>query len=255
MQRTFLIIKIKEKKKKTKKEEEKTEEGSKKGGEVPPNIPISTPKGRSENPKASSEPRSIQRPRRGRGRQRSEERRRSPPISSSVAVEATEAARSAAPSEERYGKQQNMLANQGQTSVTMEMLQKCLQVVQDSQGQIEKKLDDNIKKTNRHTDKITTLTRNAIHALTEKRVEEDELAGKQYDIAGIPKQATQEDKLAFVTYILQEIGLSRASVKSCDVQAMNNDTAGQEIWRLNFKDFPSKEKISDFMKSPRNWNL
>ena len=75
------------------------------------------------------------------------------------------------------------------------------------------------------------------------------------DIVGTPKQATQEDKLAFVTYILQEIGLSRASVKSCDVQAMNNDTSGQEIWRLSFKDFTSKKKISDFMKSPKNWNL
>ena len=36
---------------------------------------------------------------------------------------------------------------------------------------------------------------------------------------------------------------------------MNNDTAGQEIWRLNFKDFNPKKKISDFMKSPKNWNL
>ena len=84
----------------------------KKEGEEPQNIPISTPKGRSEKPKASSEPRSTQRPRRGRSRQRSEERRRSPPISASVAVEATEAARSAAPSEGWYGKQQNILANQ-----------------------------------------------------------------------------------------------------------------------------------------------
>ena len=28
-----------------------------------------------------------------------------------------------------------------------------------------------------------------------------------------------------------------------------------EVWRLNFKDFNSKKKISDFMKSPKNWNL
>ena len=38
--------------------------------------------------------------------------------------------------------------------MTMDMLQKCLQVLQDSQGKIEQKLDDNIKQTKKNTDKI-----------------------------------------------------------------------------------------------------
>ena len=225
--------------KKTKKDEEQNGAaagGVAEGGSAPPDIPISTPKGKPEVPSSGSKAQSVPRPRRGRSRQRSNERRGSPPMSASVAVEATEAARSAAPNEGWYTKQQQQLANQGQTVVTVDMLQTCLQVVQDSQGKIERKLDENIKQTNRNTDKITALTRQAVHLLTEKRAE-DEQGGKQYDIVGIPKQATQEDKLCFVTYILNEIGLMRASVKSCDVQAMNNNTAGQEIWRLTFKDY------------------
>ena len=122
-------------------------------------------------------------------------------------------------------------------------------------GEIKQKLDDNIKQTNKNTDKITALTRQAVYLLTEERAAEDEQSGKHYDIVGIPKQATQEDKLGFVTYILNEIGLARAAVKRSDVQAMNNDTAGQEIWRLIFKDYTSKKSINEFIKAPRNWNM
>ena len=225
------------------------------GGSAPPNIPIATPKGRQEVPSSSSKTQSVPRPRRGRSRQKSHERRESPPISASVAVEATEAAKNAAPNEGWYSKQQKQLANQGQTVVTMDMLQKCLQVLQDSQGNIEQKLDDNIKQTNRNADKIKALTRQAVYLMTEKGAAEDEQSAKQYDIVGIPKQATQEDKMNFVTYILGEIGLTKASVKSCDVQAMNNDTAGQEIWRLTFKDFAPKKTINEFFKAPTNWNM
>ena len=209
--------------KKTKKDE------AAEGGSAPPNIPISTPTGRQEVPSSSSKTQSVPRPRRGRNRQKSQERRESPPISASVAVEATGAAKTAAPNERWYTKQQNQLANQGQTVVTMDILQKCLQVLQDSQGNIEKKLDDNIKQTSRNADKIRALTRQAVYLMTEKRAAEDEQSAKQYDIVGIPKQATQEDKMELVAYILGEIGLTKASVKSCDVQAMNNDMAGQEI--------------------------
>ena len=116
-------------------------------------------------------------------------------------------------------------------------------------------MDDNIKQTNKNTDRITALTRQAVYLLTEKRAAEDEQSGEQYDIAGIPKQATQEDDMNFVTYILGEIGLTKASAKSCDVQAMNNDTAGQEIWRLTFKDYTSKKATNEFFKAPRNWNI
>ena len=158
------------------------------GGSAPPNIPIATPKGRQEVPSSSSKTQSVPRPRRGRSRQKSHERRGSPPISASVAVEATEAA----PNEGWYSKQQKQLANQGQTVVTMDMLQKCLQVLQDSQGKIEQKLDDNVKQTNRNADKIRALTRQAVYLMT-KRAAVDEQSAKQYDIVGIPKQATQED--------------------------------------------------------------
>ena len=72
-------------------------------------------------------------------------------------------------------------------------------MVRDSQGKIEQKLDDNIKQTNKNTDRITALTRQAVYLLTEKRAAEYEQSGKQYDIVGIPKQATQEDKMGFVT--------------------------------------------------------
>ena len=61
--------------------------------------------------------------------------------------------------------------------------------------------------------------------------------------------------MEFVTYILGEIGLTKASVKSCDVQAMNNDMAGQEMWRLTFKDYTSKKNINEFFKSHKNWNM
>ena len=133
----------------------------------------------------------------------------------------------------------------------MDMLQKCLQVLQDSQGKIEQKLDDNIKQTNRNAYKIRALTRQAVYLMTENRAAEDEQSAKQYGIVGIPKQATQEDKMEFVTYIVGEIGLTKASVKSCDVQAMNNDMAGQEIWRLTFKDFTPKKTINEFFKAPQ----
>ena len=243
--------------KKTKKDEEQkaAADSVAEGGSAPPNIPISTLKGRQEVPSSSSKTQSVPRPRRGRSRQRSNDRRGSPPISASVAVEATEAARSAAPNEGWYTKQQQQLANQGQTVVTMDMLQKCLQVVQDSQGKIEQKLDDNIKQTNKNTDRITALTRQAVYLLTEKRAAEDEQSGKQYDIVGIPEQATQEDNMGFVIYIMQEIGLTKASAKSCDVQALNNDTAGQEIWRITFKDYTPKKAINEFFKTPRNWDM
>ena len=88
--------------------------------------------------------------------------------------------------------------------------------------------------------------------MAERRAAEDEQSAKQYDIVGIPKQATQEDNMNFVAYILGEIGLTKASVKSCDVQAMNNDTAGQEIWRLTFKDHTSKKSINEFFEAPKN---
>ena len=243
--------------KKTKKDEEQkaAADSVAEGGSAPPNIPISTLKGRQEVPSSSSKTQSVPRPRRGRSRQRSNDRRGSPPISASVAVEATEAARSAAPNEGWYTKQQQQLANQGQTVVTMDMLQKCLQVVQDSQGKIEQKLDDNIKQTNKNTDRITALTRQAVYLLTEKRAAEDEQSGKQYDIVGIPEQATQEDNMGFVIYIMQEIGLTKASAKSCDVQALNNDTAGQEIWGITFKDYTPKKAINEFSKTPRNWDM
>ena len=240
--------------KKTKKDEEQKEAAAGSAaewGSAPPSIPISTPKGRPEAPNTGSKSQFVPRPRRGRSRQRSNERRRSPPISASVAVEAAEAASSAAPNEGWYTKQQQQLANQGQTVVTMVMLQKCLQVVQDSQGKTEQKLEDNIKQTNKNTDKITALSRQAVYLLTEKRAAEDEQSGKQYDTVGIPKQATQEDKICFVTYILQEIGLPRASVKSCEAQAMNKDTAGQETWRLNFKDYTSKKRPTSSSKPRR----
>ena len=225
------------------------------GGSAPPNIPTPTPKGRQEAPSSSSKTQSVPRPRRGRSRQRSDERRGSHPISASVAVEATEAARSAAPNKGWYTNQQKQLANQGQTVVTMDMLQKSLQVLQDSQGKIEQTLDDNIKQTSKNTDRITALTRQAVYLLTEKRAAEDEQSGKRYDIVGIPKQATQEDKMNLVTYILGETGLTKASATSCDVQTMNNDTAGQEIWRLAFKDYTPKKATNEFSKAPRNWNM
>ena len=39
------------------------------------------------------------------------------------------------------------------------------------------------------------------------------------------------------------------------MQAMNNDTAGQEIWRITFKDYTSKKAINELFKAPRNWNM
>ena len=62
--------------------------------------------------------------------------------------------------------------------MTMDMLQKCLQVLQDSQGKIEQKLDDNIKQTKKNTDKIEALTKQAVYMMTEKRAAEDELSAK-----------------------------------------------------------------------------
>ena len=63
---------------------------------------------------------------------------------------------------------------------------------------------------------------------------------------GIPKQATQEDKLRSVRHIHPAGSrFTRASVKSCDVQAIGNDPAGQETWRLSFKEYPSKNKINE----------
>ena len=61
--------------------------------------------------------------------------------------------------------------------------------------------------------------------------------------------------MEFVAYIPGEIGLTKASVKSCEVQAMNNDPAGQEIWRLTFKDYTSKKSINEFFRTPKNWNM
>ena len=127
----------------------------------PLNIPINTPKEKRDAPSAGSAPlaNTNPRPRRGRIRERSMERAgRSAPVSASVAAEATEAARSAAPSEGRYTKQQNQLANQGRTLVTMVMLQKCLQVVQDSQGEIERKLDKTIEQTRENIERIKAQT-------------------------------------------------------------------------------------------------
>ena len=36
---------------------------------------------------------------------------------------------------------------------------------------------------------------------------------------------------------------------------VSNNTSGQEIWRLSFKDYPSKNKINTFFKNPRHWGL
>ena len=217
-----------------------------------PNIPISTPRERRETTSTGSAPLTNPRPRRGRSRERSMERGRTAPVSASVALEATEAARSAAPSEGWYTKQQQQVANQGQTLVTMEMLQKCLQVVQDSQGEIEKKLDKNIQQTRGNAERIRALTMQAVYLLTERRHSEDQASVKQYDIMGIPKSATQEDKVAFVKYILQEIGLTWASVQKGDVL---ETTIEQEIWRMSVEGYPSKNKINTFFKNPKNWGM
>ena len=231
--------------KKTRTKGEEAAEATKAGGAAaassdPQNIPIGTP---NTNP----------RPRRGRSRERSAERAgRTAPVSASVAAEATEAARSAAPSEGWYTKHQKQLANQGQTVVSMDMLQKCLQVAQDSQSEIEKKLDKTIRQTKENTERIKALTKQAVYLLTEKRHTEDESSAEQYDTMGVPKSATQEDKTAFVTYILQEIGLTRASVQKVDVMEA---AIGQEIRRMNFKDCPSKNKMNMFFRDPKNWGL
>ena len=75
----------------------KKDEAAERGVGPPPNIHISTPKGRQEVPSSSSKTQSVPRPRRGRSEESRRKRRESPPISASVAVEATEAAKSAAP--------------------------------------------------------------------------------------------------------------------------------------------------------------
>ena len=70
-----------------------------------------------------------------------------------------------------------------------------------------------------------------------------------------PKQqlrATQEDKTALVTYILQEIGFRRASVQKVDIMEA---ATGQDIWRINFEDYTSKNKMNMFLRSPKNWGL
>ena len=69
---------------------------------------------------------------------------------------------------------------------------------------------------------------------------------------GIPKAATQEDKTAFVTYIPQEIRLTRASIQR--VHTMEIAT-GQEIWRMNLKDHLAKNKMNMFFRSPTNWGF
>ena len=115
----------------------------------------------------------------------------------------------------------------------MDMLQICLQVVQDSQHKIEKKLDSTIEQTKENTERIKSPTKQAVYMLTEKRHAEDEASGKQYDIMGIPKNATQEDKMTFDSHILQDIGFTRAAVQKVDVL---ETTTGQEIWRMSFKD-------------------
>ena len=51
---------------------------------------------------------------------------------------------------------------------------------------------------------------------------------------------------------MQEIGLTRASVQKVDVL---ETTTGREIWRMHFKDYPSKNKINVFFKNPRNWGM
>ena len=114
------------------------------------------------------------------------------------------------------------------------------------------KLDKNIQQTKENTEKIRALTKQAVYLLTEKRHKEDEASAKQYDVIGTPKSATQEDKTAFVTYILQEIGLTRASVQKVDIM---ETATGQEIWRMSFKDYTSKDKMSMFFRDPKNWGL
>ena len=183
----------------------------------PQNIPINTP---NANP----------RPRRERSAERAG---RTAPVSASVAAEATEAARSAAPSEGWYTKQQKQLASQGQTVVTMDMLRTEMSASSARQSKRDRKqLDKTIQQTIENTERIRALTKQAVYLLTEKRHTEDEPSAKQYDM-GIPKSATQEDKTAFVTYILQEIGLTRASVQKVDVM---ETATGQDIWRMYFKD-------------------
>ena len=95
----------------------KKDEAAERGSDPSPNIPISTPKGRQEAPSSSSKTQPTQRPRRGRSEEARGSGRESPPISASVAAEATEAARNATPNEGWYTKQQKQLATQGQTVV------------------------------------------------------------------------------------------------------------------------------------------
>ena len=61
----------------------------------------------------------------------------------------------------------------------MDMLQKCLQVAQDSQGKTERKLDKNIEQTKENTERTKALTKQAVYLLTEKRHTEDESSAKQ----------------------------------------------------------------------------
>ena len=83
----------------------------------------------------------------------------------------------------------------------MDMLQKCLQAVQDSQRKIERKLDKSIEQTKGNSERIKALAKQAVYLLTEKRDTGDESSAKQYCIMGIPKAATQEDKKDGVRHI------------------------------------------------------
>ena len=80
------------------------------------------------------------------------------------------------------------------------------------------------------------------------REDEDRRNSKMYDIMGMPKAATREEKEAFIEYILSQCRMTLRSCSNLEIlETGRGGTGTEEIWRTRFKDFGKKQILSDYI--------
>ena len=150
------------------------------------------------------------------------------------------------------------IAHPGSMPVNMEMLGKVEQVLSDQVQELRNELREArviaierkqaIDEQAERTEDLQRVT--DINMFTAR--EDEERNSKMYDIMGMPKAATHEEKQAFTEYILTQCGMT---LKSCsNLETLDTGRGGtgtEEIWRLHFKDFGRKQIVSDYMGSQR----
>ena len=151
------------------------------------------------------------------------------------------------------------LVHQGSMPVNMEMLGKVQQVLSDQFQELRNELGEaraiavEQKRTiDEQAERIEDFQRVTYISMITAREDAERRSSKMYDIMGMPKAATHEEKEAFIEYILTQCGMTLKSCSNLEILDIGRGGVGtEESWRLHLKDFGRKQTISDYVRSQR----